>query len=48
LRESINPIDRAVCFDLLTVIAPAVAEIGGIRAVKQCAHAVIDVHRWWP
>ena len=48
LREGINGTDRIVCSDLLTAVAPDVAEIGGMHAVEQCVHAVIDVHRWWP
>jgi hypothetical protein len=48
LRESINGTDRKVCFYLLTVGAPAIAEFGGAHAVEQCFHAVVDVSRWWP
>jgi len=48
LRKTTNGIDRGVCFDLISAVAPTVAEIGGVRAVEECIHAVIDVHRWWP
>ncbi len=48
VRESIRRTDRRACLGLLTTVAPAVAEIGGVSAIEQCVHAVIDVHRWWP
>jgi hypothetical protein len=48
LRKSIDRTDRRVCLGLLTTIAPAVADIGGVGAIQQCVDAIADVHRWWP
>jgi hypothetical protein len=48
LRESINGASRSACLGVLTVSAPAIAEIGGTQAIEQCVNAVVDVHRWWP
>jgi hypothetical protein len=48
LRESIDGTNRRVCFELLRVVAAAIAEIGGTGAIEHCVHAISDVHRWWP
>lgn len=48
LRESLTGTERRICFDVITAVAPAVAEIGGMRAIEQCAAAIVDVRRWWP
>ena len=48
LRACTTDIDRKTCIDMLVSAVPAISEIGGIEAVTQCIHAVIDVYRWWP
>ena len=48
LRVSFNGVDREACFNLIASAAEAVSEIGGMSAIEQCVHAVMDVHRWWP
>jgi hypothetical protein len=47
LRESMNGASRSVCLGVLTESTPAIAEIGGTRAIEQCVNAVVDVYRWW-
>jgi hypothetical protein len=48
MRDGLDGIDRDACLGLITAIAPAIAEIGGIGAIQQGVNAVADVYRWWP
>ena len=48
LRDCLNGVDRKVGLDVLVAAVPAIIEIGGDAAIKECAHAVTDPYRWWP
>jgi hypothetical protein len=48
LRDCLNGINRQACLDIVVSAVPAITETSGVVAIKQCAHAVTDVYRWWP
>jgi hypothetical protein len=48
LRASLGGIDRISCLNIITLMAPTIAAIGGSGAVQECIKAIADVHRWWP
>jgi hypothetical protein len=48
LRECLTGINRDVCLGVIAATASAIAATGGIEAVRQCVHAVMDEYRWWP
>jgi hypothetical protein len=48
LRNSLNGTNRRDCLNIITAVAPTIAEIGGARSIEQCVNAVLDVYRWWP
>jgi hypothetical protein len=48
LRDCINGTDRKGCLEIVASAAQAIAEIGGVAAIRQCADAVADAYRWWP
>jgi hypothetical protein len=48
LRSSIDATTRSACLKSIMAVAPAIAAIGGVNAVRECVEAISDVHRWWP
>lgn len=47
LRDSLSGTDRRICLEIITAVTPALAEIGGVRAIEECVSAIFDVTRWW-
>ena len=48
VRRSIDETTRNTCLGSITALAPAIAAIGGVNAVRECVKTISDVHRWWP
>jgi hypothetical protein len=48
LKDSLNGTDRTTCLKVIKAVTPVVARLGGAAAIRECANAIEDVHRWWP
>jgi hypothetical protein len=46
--ETLEGVGRVAVLEVLVAMADGLLALGGDPAVQECAHAVVDVGRWWP